>query len=141
MIEFLLYISDHKIKNERSVAKSFGQLSDGKYMVKITRANQRSLQQNKFYWAVCVPMVKDGLRDMGYDAVRTESDAHEVLKALFLKTHFVNEKTGEAIEYVCSTTKLSTVLFMDYIESIIRWAAEYLNVQIPFPGEQVEISY
>lgn len=141
MIETILHITNGELKNQSSFRKSIAGLN-GKYLVKITKANQRSLQQNKFYWAVCVPMVKDGLRNMGYDQVRTESDAHEVLKSLFLKVQLVNENTGEVLtEYVNSTTKLSTVLFMDYIDSIIKWAAEYLGIQIPFPNEQMQIEY
>lgn len=37
-----------------------------------------------------------------------------------------------------STAKQNTVEMMDYIAEIQMWAAEYLNITIPDPGEQLE---
>lgn len=141
MIETILHIQNGELKNQSSFRKSIAGLN-GKYLQKITKANQRSLAQNAYYWKIIVPLVFDGLRNMGFDEVRYMDDAHEVLKSLFLKSQIVNHDTGELlVEKVGSTTKLSTVLFMDYIDSIIKWAAEYLNIQIPFPNEQMQIEY
>ncbi len=34
---------------------------------------------------------------------------------------------------------MTTTDFMGYIEQIQQWSAEYLNVQIPSPNEQIQI--
>lgn len=111
-------------------------LPAGRYKVEIKPYKTRSLQQNAFYHAVVVPMVFDGLRDAGF-TVRHNEDAHEILKALFLKVR--EEKGGIVIERVKSTTELSTTEFNEYIQFITIWAADYLNISIPLPNEQLQI--
>lgn len=139
MPEFFFHISSGEITNKRTVRKAFESLDDGSYRAKIESAKKRTLSQNAYYFAVVVPMVKEGLQESGFDQVRTNDDAHLVLKALFLKRHFVNPNTGEAIEWIESTAKLKTVDFNSYLESIWKWGAEYLGIQIPQPNEQLHI--
>ena len=38
-----------------------------------------------------------------------------------------------------STAELTTTQMMDYVSEIQQFAAEYLNVIIPDPNEQIEI--
>lgn len=111
-------------------------LPEGRYKVEIKPYKTRSLQQNKYYHSVVVPMVFDGLRDAGF-TIRHTDDAHEVLKNLFLKVR--EEKGGIAIERVRSTTELSTTEFNEYIQFIQVWAIDYLNISIPLPNEQLQI--
>jgi hypothetical protein len=137
MTEFILYIKDDAITNKPVVRKNFTQLRDGKYLVTIKSIKKRSLKQNAYYWSVCVPMVLQGLRDVGYNDVKTNEDAHEVMKRLFLQKKFTNEKTGEEITLAGNSSDLKTVEFNTYLEDIWQWAAEYLNIQIPQPNEQL----
>lgn len=101
--------------------------------------SKRSDQQNRYYWGGVVPIVCMGLNDIGYRI--NEADTHEYLKATFLKDSIVNERTGELLPMIGSTRKLTTIGFMEYIQDIQRWAAEFLGVEIPDPNEQVEISF
>ena len=101
------------------------------------RRSKRSDQQNRYYWGGVVPIVCMGLNDIGYRI--NEADTHEYLKATFLKDSIVNENTGELLPMVGSTRKLTTVEFMEYIQDIQRWAAEFLGVNVPDPGEQIQI--
>lgn len=117
----------------------FKSLSDGKYKLEISPFKQRSLRQNAFYWGVVVSMVKDGLNDLGHELSSTET--HEFLKARFNSKEVVNEQTGEVIQMPLSTTRLMTVGFMEYIEKIQRFAAEWLSINIPSPNEQMQIDY
>lgn len=119
--------------------ESFAGLSDGKYLVTIKSIKGRSLLQNAYYWAVCVPLVQQGLIDAGYNEVKSPQDAHEIMKHLFLKKTMHSEKTGDEIVISGSTAALRTVEFNTYLEEIWQWAATYLNVSIPAPGEQVAI--
>lgn len=134
--DFVLHIEQGKITNRKKVKQVFEDLEDGTYMVKIDAFKKRSLQQNKYYWYCVVPIVKDGLFAAGYDDVKSNIDAHEVLKMLFLKKKIVNHNTGELIiEIAGSTSKLGTIQFNAFIDEVIKWGAEYLGVQIPLPNK------
>lgn len=141
MGELIFYISEGKIKNPKPVKKIFEELTDGRYVLKIEKRNKRSLRQNAYYFGCIVPLVKEGLVSNGFDDVKDESDAHEILKHLFLKRKMINRETEDVIEVVGSTKKLSTVEFNFFIEEIIKWGAEYLNIQIPFPNEQILMNF
>jgi hypothetical protein len=140
-MEVVCHISNSEIVNKKAISKAFKELSDGRYVVKIEKKNKRSLNQNQYYWGVVCEMVKDGLRDAGYREVKTKDDAHEIMKALFLKQRIVNELTDEVIEVPGSTAKLTTIEFNNYIEEIIKWAGEYLSIAIPLPNQQSEMFF
>lgn len=136
MQERLCHIESGRIVNRDEIGKLFTSLQDGTYMVRLQLRKRRSLPQNAYYWGVVCEMVKDGLRDAGFNAIRTADDAHEVTKSLFLKKEVVNEDTGELLAVIGrSTTTLSTLEFSEYIDQIIQWAAEYLCISIPYPNE------
>ena len=99
--------------------------------------NSRSVLQNNYYWGVVVPMVRQGVLDMGMKMNKEE--IHEMLKLRFLKKEKVNEDTGEIFPYIGSTTEMTKMQFMEYIQDIQQWSATYLNVVIPSPGEQLTL--
>ena len=132
---------DGEIVNKKAVRAAWDSTPpNGRFVMKIEDKNKRSLPQNAYYWSCVVPLVKDGLRDAGYDEIKTEEDAHEVMKHLFLRQQIGSEKKGgEVLEFTRSTTHLTKETFGEYLESIWKWSAEFLGVTIPNPGEQVEI--
>lgn len=99
----------------------------------------RSQEQNRYYWGVMVEAVKLGLNDVGYKM--TTEATHELLKYKFLIKELVNEETGEILNTIGSTTGLSTSEFMEFVAEVQRWAAEYLNINIPNPGEQGNLEF
>lgn len=103
------------------------------------QGRKRSLLQNNYYWGVVIPLVRDGLIHNGYNEVKTADDAHEVCRAMFLKKEIVSEDTGDIIISIRSSTSLSTTEAMGYYAAIQQWAAEFLNIQIPDPNEQLQI--
>jgi hypothetical protein len=106
----------------------------GKWFMVITKIyRKRSLNQNAYYHAVCVQLVKDGLFDVGYKL--TNDQTHEYLKEMFLRHEITNETTGEVKYINRSTTELKTIEFNEYIDNIISWADEYLGIKIPLPNE------
>ena len=137
MPDFILYKRDGAITNKVSVRKAFNALKDGKYLIKIDAFKKRTLSQNAYYHGVVVPMVKEGLYNQGYSEVKTNEDAHEILKHLFLKRKMVNEKNGDEITVAGSTADLKTVEFNMFLEEVWRWASEYLGIVIPAPQEQL----
>lgn len=111
----------------------------GKYVViDITRKKSiRSLSQNAYYHSAVVPLVRQGLKDLGHKL--TLEDTHLFLRGKFLKEELVSED-GEVIgERIKSTTELTKSAFADYISEIQQFSAEILGVNIPNPNEQLHI--
>ena len=92
--------------------------------------SKRSEQQNKWWW-VCMGLLS---KHFGY----TKDEMHQICKFMFLKTNKVDEKTGEAFEYLRSSTELTKSEFSEMTEKMIQWSAEH-GVIIPLPNEQISI--
>lgn len=113
-------------------------LKDGDYIISVERAKKkRSIEQNRYYWGIIVPMVKEGMIEVGY-RMTTEA-THEFLKMNFNIVEITNEKTGEILKSIGSTTEMSTSQMMEYFANIYQWASEYLGIYIPEPNEQIRI--
>jgi hypothetical protein len=88
--------------------------------------SQRSLNQNAYYWSVCLEILS------GHTGF-TPEEIHEIMKYKFLKEH---KNAGEKLFlYVKSTTKLNTTEMEEYLEKIRRFASIELNCFIPLPNE------
>lgn len=114
----------------------------------------RSKKQNSYYWAEVIPKVRKGLEDYGYQlsekgveswfidyiltAAATDNTAHAYMKKCFLEIAWTKKKDDEQDEL--STKDLDTEDFKKYFELIIKFAAEHLNMQIMYPGEQSRMS-
>ena len=140
MIEIICHISSGVIVNQPAFNRAISEL-DGRYVVKITKANKRSLPQNNFYWGCVCPIVRDALRDAGYSEVKSINDAHEVMKTLFLKKKITNEVNGDEIIIPGSTAKLTTTEFVAFFEEVAQWSSTYLGVVIPNPNSQASIQF
>lgn len=137
MVEVVIHISNKKVINMAEFREAFNRLKDGKHLVTVKDIRRRSVPQNAYYWGVIVPMVRRGLYEAGYEEVKTNDDAHEVMKHVHLKKRVVSRQTGDVIDLAGSSADLSIPEFAEYIERICQWAAEYLNVVIPSPYEQL----
>lgn len=112
-------------------------LKDGKYKAEIVTNNKRSVNQNAYYWDTVIGLCLIGYTDAGWRMDKNQ--VHEELKKMFLKEDVVNEITGEVKTIQRDSKGLSTVEFMEYIDKIQQFAAEYLSITIPDPGEQISI--
>lgn len=91
---------------------------------------RRSLKQNAFHWAVCVPMIA---AELGYE--REEYD--EVHYALVSKCFGVTKDERSGLEVPNKrSSKLSTEEFKELIEWEQRWAAKELGIVIPDPDPE-----
>jgi energy-converting hydrogenase A subunit M len=101
------------------------------------KKRKRSLDQNAYLHGVVIPMCREGLLDVGYrytlEEVKTD------LKRMFAIHEKANENTGELREYIKDTSDMTTSEMMDFIAQIQQWGAEYLNIVIPDPNEQLTI--
>lgn len=118
-----------KKKLRQEVARLFGGQSIEIIIHK--KKKHRSVQQNRYYWLL-MGMVSD---HTGY----TPDEVHAILKSKFLKVEKVNENTGVVYEYIKSTTELSTVEYMDYLEDVRRFGSEEFGIYLPEPSEQIEV--
>lgn len=118
------------------------EISEGK-VVTLTLdyyVEKRSNAQNSYYWPVVIEYVLEGMIDAGYRRESLSPElVHDYLKGKFLrfmKRRVVNPKTKKYMTMQPTTTELSTWQFMDYMEGITIWAAEFLNVSIPEPNKE-----
>jgi len=133
----LLHIKNGEVQNKSQVKRVFDQLRDGKWLIEIGQANKRSEQQNRYYWGLVIPLVQNGIKDLGTEL--TKEETHNFLKSKFNYTEIINKETGEYIQVPRSTTILNKEAFSEYIAKIQQFSAEFLNVVIPDPGQQMEL--
>jgi len=102
------------------------------------RKNKRSNPQNAYFHGVVLPLVYNGLKELGH--TMPLADVKDLLKLKFLKVPiFVNEETGEITEKIKNTSELTTTEFMEFVSGIQRWSAENLGVDIPDPNENLKL--
>lgn len=135
----LLRIREGKVENPGEVKKLFDQLKDGKYEVDVSKVNKRSSQQNRYLHGVLIPEFRRALNSVGYDEVKTDEDSKLIMKSMFLKSHSVNQDTGEALEYIKDTSALSKEELNILIDEVIKFCAEKMNYEIQYPNEQLTI--
>lgn len=99
-----------------------------------------SKKQRGYYFGCVLPLVLDGLIDMGYDEVDDINDAHEIIKELFFKKTIFNKKL-EQLEMVISITQANITEFEERMIKVRSWAQEYLGIIIPLPGTQAALNY
>ena len=96
----------------------------------------RTLPQNSYYWGCLITNIHLQLISDGWEV--TQQQVHEMLKAKYLLAERYNEKTGEVMQIIRSTTEISTVEHNQYCEDVRRWAAETLGMNLPEPNEYNE---
>ena len=76
----------------------------------------------------------------GFDVIRIEDlDLGNISVTNDIENVVVSRQTGDVIDIAGSSADLSIPEFGEYIERICQWAAEYLNVVIPSPNEQLVV--
>lgn len=121
------------IKNKDKIAA----LEDGSYMLTIEKHNKRSNQQNRWLHGI-LPDIVYALRQAGFDEVKTPADAKAIIKALFFKKVYSNGL--EDIEVIEGTSEQDKTDFAVKADEIIRWASEYLGIDVAPPNTQIYFS-
>jgi len=94
----------------------------------------RTDRQNRYYWGVVIDMICYQIS--GNTSSAEKEEVHRSLVRHFLVEDHVNLVGGVNISSAPpSTTSLSTVEFTEYIESVRKWAAEFLYLNIPDPNQ------
>lgn len=131
-----------KVIHKDKFTEAIKSLTNGRYSITIEKVySKRSNPQNSYLWGIVYKLVYEGLIEAGYEKTDINIEwVHDYCKKTFLKNDIVN-KDGEVLEGVLSTTALTTVQFMQYLSDIQKWASEYLSINIPDPGENLEINF
>lgn len=136
-MEFIIEKQDNKLwRNIKAWKQYLNDLPAGRYKVRIESEDQRTLAQNSWFHAV-LPEIQMALFEAGFDDVKTTEDAKDVVKALFFKKEVTNGT--ETFEVIQGTSKTSKLDFTSKSEEIIKWAAEYLGIQIAPPDKQLQV--
>ena len=119
---------------------------EGKQVTLTVKAKRkpRSNAQNAYYWSVVIPLVLEAMIDLGNVLQSGNEDHANMIHDLLKREHLDNgpevyDATGTLHKLPSSTKRCDTAAFMDYISKIQSWAAEFLNINIPDPNEQVEL--
>jgi hypothetical protein len=112
---------------------------DGKRVeISIQTKNNRSGQQNGYYWGVIILCCQQGIFET--QGIKLSKDAaHSFLKYNCNYEEIVKESTGEISRLEKSSAKLSTIEFEEYQEQCRRFLKEWFNINTPLPNEQLTI--
>lgn len=125
------------VHNKRLMQEWAGRFKGKNVRIKIERAgSRRSLPQNSYYHAVIIQEVKLALLELGH--MLSDDEVHFFLKSKFNSVQ-IPSKEGELIELPGTTTTLTKTEFSEYVERIIQWSAEYLNISIPAPNTDLQL--
>jgi len=133
-IEFSGYVKDGKVyfRNQTRISQEVLNSGWNEFEVVIQkRKKNRSLEQNKWMWA-CMALLAE---HTGY----TKDEMLAIVKFKFLKGELVDTKTGEVYEYLRSSADLTTTEFSVFMEELIQWSAETLQVVLPYPNEELKL--
>lgn len=94
--------------------------------------NDRSLQQNRFYWGPCLKEISQQAKVAGVQY--TDEAWHQLFKRMFLgfeieKVHVAGRKKPTIIRRLRSTRKLGVRAFSKYLDQLQAYAATELGVQ------------
>ena len=120
----ILLLDKGIIKNKDSV-NNYLKGKSGRYEIKKAESI-RSLNQNNYLWGIVYKYIAE---EIGEDINRV----HDLMRMKFWFEWIEDDK--ESAKVLKSTTRMSTVEFKDYVDQITRWAAEFLNLNIPLPNE------
>lgn len=82
---------------------------------------KRSLEQNRYYWAILSDISEQVVPGKDYEP----SIWHEYLRALFLPERMIELPDGSVKMIEPSTAELRKDEFTQYLEKVIKWALEH----------------
>jgi hypothetical protein len=160
---FFSTVKDGKLQKNttQNILQELAHLEGKRVVITIEKQkSSRSLQQNSLYW-VYIDILS---QELGH----SKDEMHELVKYKFLKLKrfisvvngksvilaledgiYVDVSTGEIhdiekvepYDKIGSTATLTKSEFIDFIDSLITWAKDFLGITLPNPEEQQTINY
>ena len=117
-----------------------------KIIVRIEELSKKHSDAQRGYYRACfLSALIIGFNQTG-EQLQVDNKAHLDLMHEFCKERFLKDKgreivtpDGQILHLPASTEDLNKDQYGKYLDDIAQWAAEYLNIVIPEPGEQVSI--
>jgi hypothetical protein len=126
-----------KILNDRRFKAELAALRDMDVHITIKKKGKRSNQSLRYYWGVVIEEIRIELKRRG--TIADPETIHAYLKQKFNPQRIVIEATGEVIEMGGSTTDFNQEEMGEYLEKIIQWCAESLEIHISPPNTQTSM--
>ena len=105
----------------------------------IKKKNRRSNPQNRYLWGVVYKEIEVRLKELGNEMDADE--VHEFCKSEFNKVEIIGDG-GEVIgKKGGSTTEMNKSEISEYWDKIIYWAADFLQIVIPLPNEDLTLKF
>ena len=140
-------LDDSTIELPKTMRKQISAAYRGKkIIVRVEELSKKhSSAQRGYYRACTLPALIYGFNQVG-EQLQPGNKAHLDLMHEFCKAKFLKDKgreivtpDGTILHLPASTEDLSEYEYGQYLSDIAQWAAEYLNIVIPEPGEQMKI--
>ena len=106
--------------HNRDVAKQMVDNAPDGYVLEL-RPPKRSLDSNRYYWAVLGDISEQMVVGKAYEP----SIWHEYLRALFLPERMIELPDGSIKMLEPSTSELNQSMFSEYVEKVVKWALEH----------------
>ena len=106
--------------HNRDVAKQMVDNAPDGYVLEV-RPPKRSLDSNRYYWAVLGDISEQMVVGKAYEP----SIWHEYLRALFLPERMIELPDGSIKMLEPSTSELNQSMFSEYVEKVVKWALEH----------------
>lgn len=139
--EFISLIKDGKLQpsTTNNILKVLSGLEGKRVRVTLEKVSaKRSLQQNA-YLHLLFTIFTESLNDLGNEF--TVDEVKELCKAKFALIDVMNKETGECLgQRIKGTSEMTKTELNVFIENIIRWAADYFSIVLPYPSEQLEVT-
>jgi hypothetical protein len=128
-----------QIPNRKRLQQDLKAFSGCSVEIVIRKKNRRSSPQNRYLWGVVYKELEIRLRDLGNDV---DSDTvHDFCKGKFNPKPLAGIG-GEKIDDIGgTTTDLTKSEFSEYVDKIIQFAAEYLDITIPLPNTDLQLQF
>jgi hypothetical protein len=143
-IEIITSIENNIFKRNRNlVLNAIKYFNDKEVVISFSNLKRsRSNSQNRFYWGVVIPLIQNGLLEATGELRSSDNIHYKILLPLFAPINeIVNKNTGEIINEKLTSSDLTTTQFQIYFLEIQKWAAEFLNIDIPNPNEENLINF
>jgi len=128
-----------RIVNTKGFKIELNDLPSGRYDIIVEKHRKRkSNPQLAYLFAVCYPRFREAAKDMGWEFSSID-EVDLYCKDMFAGKEIINRHTGEIITIPALKRDFNTIDMMTYINKIRDHCAEYFNVYIPEPLEQLEI--
>lgn len=131
--------SDGSFSNTKVYKEYLDELEHGQIKIVVSSMKKRSLPQNSFLHGVLIPEFRNALVSVGYDEVKNDKQAKDIMKKMFLTRQIVNKETGEYLEYIQDTSDCTKEEMGILYDEVVKFCLENMNYRIPLPNEQLMI--